>query len=59
MEFGIVKCATIVLKRGKLVKSDGIKLPGPDGKEMKSLNEGDGYKYLGVTETDEIKKKEI
>ena len=48
---------SIVLKRGKLVKSDGIKLP--DGKEMKSLNEGDGYKYLGVTETDEIKKKEI
>ena len=38
-------------------KSDGIKLP--DGKEIKSLNEGDGYKYLGVTETDEIKKKEI
>ena len=57
MEFGIDKCATIVLKRGKLVKSDGIKLP--DGKEMKSLNEGDGYKYLGVTEADEIKKKEI
>ena len=24
MEFGIDKCATIVLKRGKLVKSDGI-----------------------------------
>ena len=44
MLFGINKCATIVLKRGKLVKSDGIKLP--DGKEMKSLNEGDGYKYL-------------
>ena len=39
MEFGIDKCATIVLKRGKLVKSDGIKLP--DGKKMKSLNEGD------------------
>ena len=57
MEFGIDKCATIVLKRGKLVKSDGIKLP--DGKEMKSLNEGDGYKYLGVTEADEIKKKEM
>ena len=57
MEFGLDKCATIlVLKGGKLVKSDGIKLP--DGKEMKSLNEGDGYKYLGVTEADEIKKKE-
>ena len=39
------------------MKSDGIKLP--DGKEMRSLNECDGYKYLGVTEADEIKKKEI
>ena len=57
MEFGIDKCATIVLKRGKLVKSDGIKLP--DEKEVKSLNEGDGYKYLGVTEADEIKKKKM
>ena len=25
---------------------------------MKSLNEGDGYKYLGVKEADEIEKKE-
>ena len=57
MEFGIVKCATIVLKRGKLVKSDGINLP--DGKEMRSLNECDGYKYLGVTEADKIKNKEM
>ena len=56
MEFGIDKCATIVLKREKLVKLEGIKLP--DGKYMKSLNEGDGYKYLRVTEADEIKKKE-
>ena len=57
MEFDIDKCATIVLKRGKLVKSNGIKLP--DGKEMKSLNEGDRYKYLGVTEADKFKKKEM
>ncbi len=32
MEFGIDKCAMIVLKRGKLVMSDGIKLP--DAKEI-------------------------
>ena len=56
-EFGIDKCTTIVLKRGKLVKSDGIKIS--DGEEMKSLNEGDGHKYLGVTGADEIKKKEM
>ena len=38
-------------------KSDGINLP--DGKEMRSLNECDGYKYLGVTEADKIKNKEM
>ena len=57
MEFGIDKCAMIVLKRGKLVMSDGIKLP--DAKEIKSMNEGEGYKYLGIIEADEIKKKEM
>ena len=55
MEFGVEKCATIVLKRRRLVKSYGIKQP--NGKEMKSLNEGDGHKYVGVTEADEIKNK--
>ena len=27
MEFGIEKCAVLVMKRGKVVKSEGIKLP--------------------------------
>jgi hypothetical protein len=45
----------IVLKRGKLVMSDGIKLP--DAKEIKSMNKGDGYKYLGIIEADKIEKK--
>ena len=48
MEFGLSKCAMIVLKRGKLVQSDGIKMP--DGEMLKSLEEGDNYKYLGVLE---------
>jgi len=53
MEFGLSKCAMIVLKRGKLVQSDGIKMP--DGEMLKSLEEGDNYKYLGVLEADTIK----
>ena len=36
MEFGIEKCAMLVLKRGKVVKSEGIKLP--DNRKMRSLN---------------------
>ena len=50
MEFGLSKCARIVLKRGKFVQSDGIKIPVGE-----SLEEGDNYKYLGVLETDNIK----
>ena len=52
MQFGIEKCAVLVLKRGKLVESDGIQLP--DDNEIKSLKEGEGYKYLGVIEADEM-----
>ena len=41
MEFGIDKCATLVLKRGKTTKFDGISLP-------KEFVERAGYKYLGI-----------
>ena len=33
MGFGIKKCGIITMKRGKIVKSEGIKLP--DGEMMK------------------------
>lgn len=58
MEFGISKCATLTMKRGKLMKSDGISLP--DGNKIRSLDEeGAGYKYLGILETDTIKHDEM
>ena len=57
MEFGIDKCAVIVLKKGKLIKTEGITLP--NGKEIKSLEEGEGYKYLGILEAENIKNKEM
>ena len=46
MEFRIDTCATLVLKREKFTKFDGISLP--DGKLMKVLIEEAGYKYLGI-----------
>ena len=33
MEFGIMKCRILTMKRGKIVKSEGIKLP--DGEVTK------------------------
>ena len=42
----------LVMRKGKIVKSDGIQLP--NDKVIKSLEEGEGYKYLGVLEADEV-----
>ena len=52
MEFGMEKCAMLVMEKGKIVKSVGIELPG--GKLVKSLQEGESYKYLGILEADKF-----
>lgn len=52
MEFGIDKCAVLVMKRGKLVLCDGIDMP--DGNIIREVEET-GYKYLGVLEADDLK----
>ena len=44
IEFGIEKCAMLVMEKGKIVKSVSIELP--DGKLIKSLQEGGSFKYL-------------
>ena len=46
MEFGIEKYATLVMEKGKIEKSVGIELP--DGEFIKSLQEGESWKYLGI-----------
>ena len=57
MEFGIEKCAMIEMKRGKMIYSEGIQLPS--GEKIKSLEEDEGYKYLGVLESDKVKSLEM
>ena len=52
MEFGIEKCAMLVMEKGKIVKPVGIELP--DGKVIKSLQESESYKYLGILEADKF-----
>ena len=56
MEFGIKKCGILTMKRGKIVKSEGIKLP--DGEVMKQVGQ-EGYTYLGIIELDKIKEAEM
>ena len=57
MDFGIEKCAMIQMKRGKFVISEGIELP--NGKEIRSLDDQEGYKYLGILQFDDIKHNEV
>ena len=56
MEFGLPKCGVLIMKRGKVVKSEGISMP--DRKMMKNIEE-DGYKYLRILETDDVKHKKM
>ena len=56
MEFGLPKCGVLIMKRGKVVKSEVISIP--DGKMIKNVEEC-GCKYLGTLESDSVKHEEI
>ena len=56
MKFGIKKCGVVVLKRGNLSKSEGIKLI--NGQTIKEVDE-ESYKYLGILELDKFKEREM
>ena len=56
MEFGLDKCAVLVLKQGIKVRCEGIVLP--DGQMMGKVDENE-YKYLGVLEGADIMQKEM
>ena len=45
------------MKKGQLVKSDGIQFP--NDKVIESLEEGESYKYLGVIEAVEVMVNEM
>ena len=57
MQFGIEKCAMLLMGKRKIVKSVGIELP--DGKVIKSLQEGESYKYLGILEADKFLEEKM
>ena len=56
MQFGIKKCGVLIMERGKVIRTDGIRLP--DGQHIKDIDEI-GYLYLTILETDKIKEKEM
>ena len=57
MDFGVTKCVKLAIRKGKVVATEGIKFP--DGREIKKLEKGDSYKYLGVLVLDEVQCKDM
>ena len=51
MVFGLDKCAVLVMKRRKIVRTDGIQLPGEMLMREANLKK---YKYLGVLQLEPI-----
>ena len=47
----------LVSEKGKIAKSVGKELP--DGKVIKSLREGESYKYLGILEADKFLEEKM
>ena len=56
MEFGIKKCSVLIMKIGKVMTCEDTELP--NGMTMKEV-ESEGYRYLGISELDKIKDKEM
>ena len=54
MEFGIEKCAMLVMKSGKQDMTDRMELPIQD--KIRTLEEKETNKYSGILEADTIKQ---
>ena len=57
IEFGIGKCAILVMKSGKRHLTDGMELPNQD--KIRTFREKLTYIYLGILEADAIKQVEM
>ena len=57
MEFGIEKCAMLVMKSGKRHLTDGMELPNQD--KSRTLTAKQTYKYFRVLEADTIKQVQM
>ena len=56
IEFGIGKCA-LLMKSGKRHMTDGMELPNHD--KIRTLEENETYKYLGILEAETIKQVQM
>ena len=56
MEFGIEKCAMLVMKSGKHYLTDGMELPNQD--KIRTLGEKETYKYSEAGTIKQVEMKE-
>ena len=56
MKFGIKRFGVLVLKREKIVSSEGVEMP--DGERIKEV-EKNGYRYLSILEYKKIKESKM
>ena len=57
MEFGIEKCAMLVMKNGKRHMTDGMELPNHD--RIRTQEENETYKHLVILLADTIKQVQM
>ena len=57
MEFSRENCTMLIMKSGKQQMMEGIELPNQE--KIRTLEEKEIYKYLGILEADTIKHVEM
>ena len=57
MEFGIEKCAMLIMRSGKWQMMEGIELLNQE--KIRTLGDKETYKYFGILEADTIKQVEM
>ena len=57
MEFGIEKCAMLIMKSGKRHMTDEMEVPNHD--KIRTLGENETYKYLVILEADTIRQVQM
>ena len=56
MKFGLDKCATLAITKGKVTETKDMNL---SNKNIKGLNLYEKYKYLGIFQADDIKHTQV
>jgi hypothetical protein len=57
MDLGLEKCVKITFKKGRLIHSQ--KLVIDTNREIKELEQGKTYKYLGIEESESIQHQQM